>query len=346
VIGSRLSQLPIRPRAATSCVGVLLALASVLPAGLHAQETLSSLQGTVRNESGQPIEQAQVILDPGQGTRELRTDRDGGFRFIGVSPATHRLRVLRIGFQPYDTTVTVEHATTLVVVSLRRLTTLGEVAVVARPTGIYGTVLSRDSLKPVAGARVELLGANTRDATDAAGGFAMGRARPGTFLLRVTREGFDTRTISVRVPRDSGVGIDIVLKPGSTAFDQRMEMLWADLGQRINWAGVNSAFVGREELAGHGSSVDLAIKFAPSFAKKGLVIDEKACVYVDGLPRPFATIRDFNVEDVESIEVYGRRGEWTGTLGKRWPPKVPCGNPEAKAAAGNRANSVVIWTKR
>jgi hypothetical protein len=231
-------------------------------------------------------------------------------------------------------------------ISLQRLTSLSEVTVRTRPTGLYGTVVSRDSLKPIAGARIELLGANARDTTDTDGAFAMGKARAGTFLLRVSSEGFDTRTISVAVPRDSGVGIDIVLRPGSTAFDQRMEMLWADMAQRINWAGVNSAFVGRDELLDRGKSLDLAVKFAPTFAKKGLVIDERACVYVDGLPRPNATIRDFNVDDIESIEVYGRRGEMTGNLGQRWPRGLPCGNPNARPVAGNRASAIVIWTRK
>jgi hypothetical protein len=142
------------------------------------------------------------------------------------------------------------------------------------------------------------------------------------------------------------VGIDIVLRTGSPAFDQRMEMLWADMAQRVNWAGVNSAFIGREELLDHGKSLSLAIKFTPSLAKKGLVIDELACLYVDGLPRPNATILDFSVEDIESVEVYGRRGEWTGNLALRWPRKVPCGNPNARPAPGNRAGIVVIWTRR
>lgn len=307
---------------------------------------MSSLQGVVRNESNRPVEQAQLVLNPGQGQRELRTDADGRFRFIGVTPGSHRLRVMRIGFQPNDTTVTVGAGATEVAISLRRLTTLAEVAVVTRPTGVYGTVLSRDSLNPIEGARVDLLGARVRDTTDAAGAFAMGTAPPGTFMLRVTREGFDTRLISVRVPRDSGVGIDLVLRPGTPALDAHMEMLWADLAQRINWKGVNAAVVGREELEGRGNSLNLAIKFAPGFARRGLVIDDRACVFVNGIGRPFATIHDFSVDEIESIEVYGAKSEISNTLGQRWPPKGICGNPNARPAPGNRAAMVNIWTRR
>ena len=315
------------------------------PRFLVAQETPSALAGVVRNESGRAIEQAQVILDSGSVQRELRTDRDGRFRFVGVSSGNHRIRVMRIGFQPRDTTVTVTGAVTGVTISLQRLTSLSEVAVRARPTGVYGTVLERDSLRPVSGARVTLVGGRSGATTDASGAFAMGRAPTGTFMLRVSRDGYATRMFSVRVLRDTGVAIDIVLQPGSSA-DKGMEMRWADLGQRINWKGVNSAFVGREELVGRGASLELAIRFAPSFAKRSLVIDDRACIFVNGMARPLATIRDFNVDEIESIEVYGVRSELTNTLGKSWPRRAICGNPNARPLPGNRAQFISIWTRR
>jgi hypothetical protein len=90
----------------------------------------------------------------------------------------------------------------------------------------------------------------------------------------------------------------------------------------------------------------VAIRFAPSYAKRTLVVDERACLFVDGMPRPLATIKDFSVEEVESIEVYGSRSEITGTLTKRWPPRGICGNPEVRLSPGNRAQFVSIWTRR
>ena len=112
------------PRQHRICVKRALSRAVVfvalsLPIAAESQETMSSLQGVVRNESGHPIEQAQVLLNAGQAPRELRTDRDGGFRFIGVPTGPTRVRVLRIGFQPHDTTVTVTGASTVVEIQLR-----------------------------------------------------------------------------------------------------------------------------------------------------------------------------------------------------------------------------------
>jgi hypothetical protein len=323
------------------------ALAALFALGVpaSAQTPLSSLGGVVRNETGQPVEQVQVVLTTGSGTRAARTNRDGRFRFDGVAAGAHRLRFTRIGFQPVDTTVTAGASPVDLVIGLTRVSRLEEVAVVARRLGVYGTVLSRDSLAPVEGARMELLGALRRDTTDATGAFAIDSVKPGTFMLRVSREGFDTQLLSVRVPRDSGVGLDLILVPGYAGRDDHMQGLWTDMAQRINWAGMNASFVGREELMSRGSSLDLAIRFAPSFARKSMVIDDRACVFVNGIARPNATIRDFAAEEIESIEVYGRRGEITNTL--KWPdPRLPCGDPAARPAPGNRAVTIAIWTRQ
>ena len=346
MIGSKRWQLPICINGALSRALVFTVLA--LPIAAEGQETMSSLQGVVRNESGHPIEQAQVLLYAGPTPRELRTDRDGGFRFIGVPTGATRVRVLRIGFQPHDTTVTVTGASTVVEIQLRRVTTLSEIEVVGQRTGVHGTVMGRDSFQPLEGARVELLGARARDTTDASGAFAMNTEHAGTFMLRVTRDGYDTRLLSVRVPKDTGVGIDIVLKPGTPLLDAHMEMLWADMAQRINWKGVEAAVVGREELVRHGQDLQMAIKFAPSYAKRGIFIDDRACLYVDGVARPYATIRDFSVDEVESVEVYPKGSELSKNLMWRWPARMPCGNPNGVVAPKGalRAYEVVIWTRR
>ena len=351
MIGTERRQLPIWIKGTAwraLVVAALVVASAAAPVVAQGQETLSALQGVVRNESGHPVEQAQVLFYVAATPRELRTDRDGRFRFIGASQGAFRLRVLRIGFQPHDTTITVSGSSTEIEVQLRRVTTLREVEVVSRRTGVYGTVMARDSLKPLAGARVELLGGRAGDTTDAAGAFAMQSQRVGTFMLRVTRDGYDTRLISVRVPKDTGVGIDIVLKPGTPALDAHMEMLWAEMAQRINWKGVEAAVVGREELLSRGKDLDAAIKFAPAFAKKGIFIDERACLYVDGVARPYATIRDFSVDEVESVEVYPRGSELSKNLMWRWPAKMPCGNPNGTVAPKGalRAYEIVIWTRR
>ena len=327
----------------------LLALQLLLPVSVAAQQGVTSLQGVVRNETGRPVEQAQILLDPGGGQRELRTDRDGAFRFVGVAPGEHRLRVMRIGFQMRDTSVVVGAGSqTDVVISLNRLTSLSEVTVRAAAMGVYGVVLERDSLKPIDGAHIELLGARAGDTTDATGAFAMGNARPGTYMLRVSHPMFDTRMLSVRVPPDSGIGIDIVLKPGRMPLPNSLEFGLKDMAQRIQWVtgGGNAAIVGRDELRNHGSALEMALKFAPNVMRRGLVIDEKACLFIDGVARPLVTVSAIDADQIETIEIYGSRGDITGTLAKMWPRGAICGNPSARSAPGNRAQFVSIWMRR
>ena len=130
-----------------------------------------------------------------------------------------------------------------------------------------------------------------------------------------------------------------------------------ELAQRINWRGVNSAVVGREQLLGLGRSLEMALKFAPDFATKSIVIDDGACLFVDGLPRPGSTVKDFDTEEIESIEVYARGSEISSTLGKRWPRGAICGNPspgarpafrggQSAASRANRAQLVSIWLRK
>lgn len=343
--------MPTRIHAVAACIG----LAFPAPVTVIAQQV--GVAGVVRNESGRPVEQAQVTLDAGSGQRGTRTDRDGRFQFAGVAHGAHRLHVARIGFQPESLLVEAGGPETAITVVLRRLTTLGEVAVRVRPTGIYGTVLTSDSLRPIPGARVDLMGGRAVDTTDAGGSFAMPAAPAGTFMLRVSATGHDTRVLSVRVPRDSAVGIDLVLRPGSELLDAHMEGLWAELAQRIHWRGVNSAVVAREQLLGRARSLDMALRFAPEFANKSIVIDDAACLFVDGLPRPGATVRDFDAEEIESIEVYASRSEISNTLGKRWPRGAICGSPDQGARAAfrggvspasraNRAQLVALWLRK
>jgi hypothetical protein len=64
------------------------------------------LRGTVSDSSGTPVQFADIVLEPG-GER-VRSDSSGAFRFRAVAARTHLIRVRRIGFRPYEDSVTVE----------------------------------------------------------------------------------------------------------------------------------------------------------------------------------------------------------------------------------------------
>ena len=84
-----------------------LALALVAPGALGAQDPAPTgrISGTVTNETGQPLEGAQVTV---VATRSgAVTGADGRYTILGVAPGTAQLRAQRIGYAPLVQTVTV-----------------------------------------------------------------------------------------------------------------------------------------------------------------------------------------------------------------------------------------------
>ena len=325
-----------------------------------------TVRGTVSNESGRPLEQSQVTLDPQGANRQVRTDSEGRFTFLGVPPGQHVVRVMRVGFSPESKQVDVANANVTVEFTLRRVQVLDTVAVVARRTGLFGSVISSDSLLPVPGARIEIIGARKADSTNSSGTFNFPDLKAGSYVVRVKHPFFDSRNFGVVVPVDGGTELDIVVERGRVSRDQHMEMFYREMDSRLAFRGVNSAFVTREELKGREKmTLDAAVQFAPEFARKALMIMSDACVFVDGVARPGATLRDFAAEDIESVEFYGAvwrnilnsptrtatQMDPTGSLQDRWPPRTPCGQPltpgEVRASKSVvKVMFAVIWLRK
>ena len=145
-----------------------------------------------------------------------------------------------------------------------------------------------------------------------------------------------------------------------------MEMLYREMDSRLTFRGSNTAFVPREVLSGREKmSLDHALAFAPEVAKKALFITSDVCLFVDGIPRPGAMIRDFVPADLASIELSGaqmssiarskqqalQQADPTGSLRNRWPEKSPCGMPpppsEQKAGwAAVKVMFAAIWLRK
>jgi hypothetical protein len=316
---------------------------------------IATVRGTVTNEAARPLEQAVVTLDPQGVNRQVRTDSDGRFSFLGVPPGQHSVRVTWVGFTPETKQVEVTGGDVSVDFVLRRLTVLDTVAITARRTGLYGSVISKDSLLPVPGARIEIIGARKADSTNSSGTFNFPELKDGSYIVRVKHPFFESRNFSVVVPVGGGTELDVVVERGRVSRDQHMEQFYREMDSRLTFRGVNSAFVTREELNGRDKmTLDAAVQFAPEFARRSLLIMSDVCVFVDGIARPGATLRDFVPEDIESVEFYGapwrnilgnparavEQMDPTGSLRDRWPPKVPCGLPLTPSEA--RASKSVV----
>lgn len=333
-------------------------------------QRIATLSGTVTNEAWRPLEQALVTLDPQGANRQARTDRQGRFSFLGVPAGSHTLRVTWVGFAPETRQVDVATDDVIVDVTLRRLTYLDTVAVTAKRTGLYGSVISRDSLLPVPNARVEILGARKTDSTGSSGTFNFPELKAGSYLVHVKHPLFESRNFSVVVPVDGATELDMVVDRGRVSRDQHMEMLYREMDSRVTFRGINSAFVPVELLKGReGMSLDKSLPFAPEVAKKALFMASDLCLFVDGIARPGMNLSDFAAADIESVELYGARGRTTmsfsgpstrrnygqadptGSLTSRWPPNTPCGREPLPSERGLSASVVkvtfaVVWTKQ
>ena len=337
---------PFRPRSSLLLVPILLASGVVV----QAQRPVRALYGTVRDEAGGPLSEALVTLDAStrQG-RRVRTDSGGRFFFGNLRPGSHELGVLRLGFTPVDSTFDLAESGQEVTIVLRRSpTALDSVRVIGRRSAVYGFVVASRGLSPVPDADLRLMPtrAQARSGTD--GRFAIeDNVRPGAYVLLAKRTHFQTDMMSIRVPPDSGIEVLVTLDSTSAPGWKRRAIPLREFEDRSNWStGSNGAVISAAEFAGHeGMTLDIALAFAPSVARKLMRIDPgSVCLYVDGVPRPFASIKDFSADQVAAVEVY--RKDMTGSLAARWPQYFPCGDGSARIANPNNARYVNIWLRR
>ena len=365
MIGYEPWQHPILIKSALSRASRFALYALAMPWAVEAQGVVT-VRGTVSNEAGRPLEYAQVTLDPQGATRQVRADRDGRFSFLGVPRGPHSVRVTWVGFSPETKQVEVTAGDVTADFVLRRVTRLDTVAVTAKRTGLYGTVVSKDSLMPVPGARIEIIGARKADSTNSSGTFNFPALKPGSYIVRVKHPFFESRNFGVTIPVEGGSELDVVVERGRVSRDQHLEMFYREMDSRLTFRGIHSAFVSREELRGREKmTLDAAVTFTPEFARKAMIIMSDVCVFVDGVARPGATLRDFAAEDIESVEFYG--GVWrnllatsgraiqqmdpTGSIIDRWPKNVPCGQPLSPGEA-SASKSIVkvmfafVWLRK
>ena len=333
--------------------------------------------GTVRDETGRPVREALVVLDAETTPMRARTNAEGRFRINAVPVGGHELQVVRIGFRPhrsrisvtetgFSIDVTIEHAPML----------LDTIAVRVSRTGISGSVVTRGIAllphepRPLRGAIVEVLNMPFRTTTGADGRFSFGQITEGAYSLLVRIDRYQSRIVPAYVPPDGGLELRIVLDSTIADWQRREDMELREISRRLREANNPSAFVSAAELTvPEGPSLKDALREAPSTLSRGLLLkDDITCIYVDGDPRPGMTAADFLAEDVHAVEVYGidARGRtqapikpWlmgtfcgTGTrqgpLWRRPPDDQPkgYGRGMARREMDNLARVVVIWTKR
>lgn len=327
-------------------------LASTFPvACARGQAAPGTISGVVTDEGGRPLSDALVVLDPTVTPRQATTGPDGRFRFARVGRGRHDLRVLRLRYQAHERTIELGAVGVDISVTLRPVSSaLDTLRILARRTGVFGTVIDRITFRPLSGARVTVTGTRHAVTAGSDGRFDLPMVPEGAHVLFVKQDGFQPRLFSVITRADSAVELAVLLDSISAPGGRRFAMPLAEFEQRGRWMGALAALVPGRELAGHEQqAVGDALRYSLSFLRKGLLIDDAVtCVYVNGIPRPLSVVNDFTAGDVEAIEVYGQNADATLTLARRWPRGQICGNPNLRRRYHGRnvAAAVVIWLKR
>ena len=276
-----------------------------------AQATPGTLSGVVRDSAGRPLRDAVVVLDPNNDLRATRTDATGRFRFDRLRAGRYVMRTTWIGYRPDERTIEVPAGGVDVSVTLHRLPfRLDTMTVVARRTGIFGTAVDKTRQHALGGVEVWVMGTRHRTRTTADGRFSFPEVSEGGFVVMGRREGYETITLAVAVPDTAAIELVMAMDSLRTRAQQRENVLFQDLQMRVNRGQANSSAIVVFQEFGESKrqTLDIALRYAPSFLAKGLVLKNVECVYIDGLPKPSILAKDILAEDVAMVEIYNHRG--------------------------------------
>ncbi|MEQ1833378.1 MAG: M56 family metallopeptidase, partial [Candidatus Eisenbacteria bacterium] len=186
------------------------------------------------------------------------------------------------------------------------------------------TILHRGPARPIGGAWMALISASLLLA-----GLAVATAHPID----------PSRRLGPLVPLDT------------TLQAPRDLWIWRDLDQRLKFATPRSVQVSRDEIeATDAVSLGAALGLTRSGASRGVVINRRACVFVNGVARPGYPVDAIDAGDVEFVEAYPPGSDLTRTLALRWPPGATCGVPDGtiqahSAGARQVVQFVAVWLR-
>ena len=340
---------------------ILAAIAST--AG--AQGKTHTVRGTILDGATKTgLAGALVQIQNASNNASSRSDDDGAVR-LSLPAGAYQLVVRRIGYDAVQKQIMLPDSSSEFTISLQQQPQkLPPVRVLPKGAGIYGVVISGTLNRAMPYARVQVAGTGQTMMTDSAGSFFFD-VTPGRYMVRIGRAGYATEMFPIDVPKDQVVDASTILDKSRGEDGSGYDGLFQDLDERLKWSGQDATLLTGSELRHAGTNVLDAVMASPAFIKQGMRIDPLGvCVYVNGMARPGVAIDNFVVDEIESIEVYGRAASaksltYSGNdaaemLKKSWPgdpDKCPIVSRALPATLGGYtgrsiAHWVVIWTKR
>jgi hypothetical protein len=337
-----------RTRALRSPIVPLVAIA-LGAGGLDAQPLRPGvLAGRILSAAGGAVDRPVVRVSQGATIHLSEGEDDGDYRVEGLGAGRWQVSVRREGFAPLIAEIEMPAR------GLRRDFTLVEreerldaELVASGWSGVRGVVTDSRGSTALPGASLRLMGSDAIASTDSTGRFALPLPAGRDFILRIGRIGFETRLLTGRIPETGYLAVEIPLD--TTDEEGSDYWIWRDLERRLMYATPRAALMTRTEVARtRAASLGSAIEAGRSVGGRGLVVTTGACLFVDGLPRPGATVDAIRAEDVEFVEVYPAGTDLTRTLASRWPANAVCGhgNLAARPADPRRAALfVAVWLR-
>jgi Carboxypeptidase regulatory-like domain len=304
----------VQMRLVAACALTALAL-MLLPSPAAAQGV--SVRGTVLGDSSGAVANALVTFEGDAWIRQARTNTAGEFGPLTVPGGSYELRVNAIGFAPLSMSLTAASDTDLVIRLRPAARNLDVVVVSATRTGVYGAVGDLRTLKPLAGAEVQVVGAREATTTDSAGRFSLPRVVGGRkYVVRIIRDGYATRTVPIEVPPKSGYELGVFLDSAASS-SHRMDGVWRDFDSRVHQGGFTAVLVPSTELGPNprGDALTSLLR-ARSLLMKDLRFHPAAlsdptdpsypCIWVNGHEMPHGwSLNALSVDDILAFEVYG-----------------------------------------
>lgn len=256
-----------------------------------------TLSGVVVDSTNTPIRDIAVYLY--ERREQVRTGADGRFRFTDVSKGTYTLSARSVGFIGVTQRLKVSAQGAEVRLKLARLErSLPPVVTTASRGGLAG-IIADTALRALRDANVKIVGTALSTKTDSAGRFYLA-AKPGSFLLRVDRDGYARQLIGVTIPPNEGREVAIWLTQSEGRDNPLVSANLFDFEQRhIRGRRVRYQFFTRDDLTATGATDVMqgaarATSVRPTF---------DACAYLDGGPAtaPLWAVAIGEVEFMEAL---------------------------------------------
>ena len=158
---------------------------TVGPIGLVPIPTTANLKGTIKNNSGQVLQNVIVAA----GNNSTLTDASGNYLLTGIAPGTATVSATLSGYQTVSVSVAFSAGVTYLFSPTMYLTNVTPPA-----TSVQGIVVDSATGNPIVGASVVLKGAT--QTTDANGQFVFTSATSGAFSLTINATGYQGAVIS------------------------------------------------------------------------------------------------------------------------------------------------------